>query len=311
MTPDTALEGIEIRQATLEDEPAVTAMTSRIWADRGGDYLEHVYPDWIEEPGDDHKRTFLADAGEDAAGLVQAVMLSPDEAWFQGLRVHDEYRRQGVSRRLNEACFQWARERGATVGRLMIFSWNAPALGASRAAGFEPATEFRWAHPNPDPMADGPDDVTTNVHVSRAWRYWTHSHARTHLEGLTLDLEESWAVRELTKADLERLADETAVFTVDRAGVAVGMGYRTRTYERTTDDGETETWAEYGVGAWDDVDAARSLFAAVARDAADLGVDQTRVLIPETVTAVSDASYAGAGISEEPDFILSIDLPRA
>ncbi|MFP8956032.1 GNAT family N-acetyltransferase [Natrialbaceae archaeon A-CW3] len=301
-------DGLEIRHATLDDQAAVAAMTSDIWSDRGGDYLSRVYPDWLEEPDDDHKRTFLMDAGDDVAGLVQAVMLSDDEAWFQGLRVHSEYRRQGVSQRLNEACFDWAVDRGATVGRLMIFSWNAPALGASRAAGYEPDTEFRWAHPEPDPESDGPDPVTTADNATRAWRYWTASTARDHLQGLALDLEESWALRELTRSDLETVANETAVFTVDRADGVAGMSYRNRTYERQTDDGDIDLWVEYGVSAWEDVDAARSLFAAIARDAAALEADRTRVLIPETVGAVSDASFAGAPISEEPDFVLGVDL---
>ncbi len=309
--PATSLADLEVRRATQDDADAVVDLTSRIWTDRNGDYLTHAYTDWLEEPGADSKHTFLAVDGDTVAGIVQAVMLSADEAWFQGLRVHPEYRRLGLSRRLNDACFDWALERGATVGRLMIFSWNAPALRATRSAGFDPATEFRWAHPEPDAAAEPAacDALIVGDHVDRAWRYWTHSDARDHLSGLTLDPEESWAVRELTRADLEWLADERAVFTVDRPDQGVvATGYRSRTYERTTDDGTTERWAEYGVGAWDDVDAARSLFAGIARDAADLEADRTRVLIPESVEAVSDASYAGASISEEPDFVLAIDL---
>ena len=301
-------EPLEIRRATQADYEGVAAMTSGIWTDREGDYLERVYPDWLEDPDDDHKRTFLVDAGDEVAGLVQAVMLSDDEAWFQGLRVHPEYRRQGLSQRLNETCFDWALERGATVGRLMIFSWNAPALGACRSAGYDPAMEFRWAHPTPDSQVSGPDATTTSDNAARAWRYWSECETRARLRGLALDPDESWSVREITRADLARFADETALITVDRPSGVAAMSYRSRTYERESDDGESQLWAEYGVGAWDDVDAARSLFAAIARDAVRLEADRTRVLIPETVATVSDASYAGAGISEEPDFVLGIDL---
>ena len=299
---------IEIRQATLEDEPGVRELTSQIWTDRGGDYLQRVYPDWIEGPDDEHKRTFLADAGDGVAGIVQAVMLSADEAWFQGMRVGNEYRRQGLSRRLNEACFDWSREQGATVGRLMIFSWNAAALGASRSAGYGPSTEFRWAHPTPDADASIPDPVATSGNAARAWRYWTTSEAREHLRGLALDPDESWALRELTRADLHRFVDESTVFTVDRPDGVAGMSYRNRTYERETDDGEVELWAEYGASAWEDTEAARSLFGAISRDAAALEADQTRVLLPETVRWISDASLAAGHISEHPDFVLGIDL---
>ncbi|WP_121742024.1 GNAT family N-acetyltransferase [Natronorubrum halophilum] len=308
---------IEIRRATHDDYDAVAAFTSDIWPDRGGDYIPEIYHDWLEDDDETGKKTFLAEIDGEVAGVIQAVMLTPDEAWFQGLRVASAHRRKGVSRRLNEACFEWARAQGATVARVMIFSWNAASLGAARTSGYDPITEFRFARPEPDPTADGPCRVSSDP--AAAWRYWTHSDARERLSGLGLAPEESWAVRELARADFERLADETAVFAVECEDGLAGAAYRSRTYERPveteTDDGddepdggETETWAEYGVGVWDDVDAARSLFAAIARDAAECGADSARVLIPETARYVTDAPYAGAGIFEEPDFVLGIDL---
>jgi hypothetical protein len=62
------------------------------------------------------------------------------------------------------------------------------------------------------------------------------------------------------------------------------------------------------VAAWADPAAADALLAAVARDAARVGADETRVLIPESVQWVSDAALAGADIAEEPSFILAADL---
>ncbi|WP_226481058.1 GNAT family N-acetyltransferase [Natrinema amylolyticum] len=307
---------IEIRRATHDDYEAVADFTGDIWPERGGDYIPRIYHDWLEDEPGQGTKTFLAEIDGEAAGIVQGVLLSPDEAWFQGMRVAADYRRQGVSHRLNEATFEWAREQGATVGRVMVFSWNAASLGAARASGFEPLTEFRFAHPDPDPDAEGPHAVSSDP--AAAWRYWTHSDARSHLAGLGLAPEESWAVRELTRDDVERLAYETAVFAVENDDGLAGTAYRSRTYDREVEDDDpddssadqttTETWAEYGVGAWADADAARSLFAAIARDAADCGADETRVLIPETPRHVSDAPYAGAGISDEPDFVLGIDL---
>ncbi|MFA9415794.1 N-acetyltransferase family protein [Natrinema sp. HArc-T2] len=304
---------IEIRRATHDDYDAVAAFTGDIWADRGGDYIPRVYHEWLEDEPGQGTKTFLAEVDGEAAGIVQAVMLSPDEAWFQGMRVATDYRRQGVSRRLNEATFEWAREQGATVGRVMIFSWNATSLGAARASGFEPITEFRFAHPEPDPDAEGPFHVSHDP--TAAWRYWTHSDARAHLSGLGLAPEESWATRELTHADFERLADETAVFAVESDDGLTGVAYRSRTYDSAvgTDDSseaetESKTWAEYGVAAWDDVDAARSLLAAIARDGAACDADATRVLIPETARHVTDVPFSGADIAEEPDFVLGIDL---
>ncbi|MFP8952116.1 GNAT family N-acetyltransferase [Natrialbaceae archaeon A-arb3/5] len=313
---------MNVRRATPDDYEAVVDLTDGIWADRGGDYIPDVYHEWLEAEDETEKKTFLAEIDGDAAGIVQAVLLSPDEAWFQGIRVAPKYRRQGVSHRLNEACFEWARDRGATVGRVMIFSWNAASLGAARASGFEPITEFRFAHPEPDPDADGPETHEVSADSAAAWRYWTHCDARTHLSGLGLAPEALWAMRELTRTDFEEFADETAVFAVHSDDGLAGAAYRTQTFERsvTAADGDvedstestksmrTETWAEYGVGAWDDVESAQALFAAISRDAASLGVDGTRVLIPETARDVSDAAAVGVSVADEPDFVLGIVL---
>ncbi len=308
---------IEIRRATHDDYEDVAAFTGSIWEDRGGDYIPEIYHDWLEDDEESGKKTFLAEIDGEAAGIVQGVMLSPEEAWFQGMRVSPAYQRQGVSQRLNEASFEWARAQGATIGRVMVFSWNSPSLGAARKSDFEPITEFRFATPEPDADASGPLSVSSDP--ADAWRFWSGSDARDHLRGLGLATEESWALRELTREDFSRVADETALFVVEGGGADGGStahertgaratAYRTRTLEQTDDDGVETTIAEYGVGAWADVDAARSLFAAIARDAASLGADETRVVIPETVEYVSDASYAGAGVADEPDFVLGIDL---
>ncbi|ARS90318.1 GNAT family N-acetyltransferase [Natrarchaeobaculum aegyptiacum] len=306
---------MHIRRATPDDYEAVVEMTSDLWADRGGDYLPRIYHDWLEDGPGEGKKTFLAEIDGEAAGIVQAVMLSPDEAWFQSMRVSSGHRRQGVSQRLNEAIFAWAREQGATVGRVMIFSWNTASFAAARASGLEPVTEFRFAHPRPDSDATGPDSRTVSNDPTAAWRYWTHSDAREHLHGLGLDPGESWAMRELRPDDFERFADETALFAVEGDGLS-GVGYRTRTLERAVDDTEdpssgdrqTETIAEYGLGAWADVQSARALFAAISRDAAALEADRTRVLVPETARFVTDAAYAGAGLADESDFVLAVEL---
>lgn len=313
-TPAAAPD-LEVRRATHDDYDDVRSFTEGIWTDRGGDYLPDVYHDWIEgeggvAEGETPKKTFVADLEGTVVGVVQAVLLSSDEAWLQGMRVDPAHRRKGVSWRLNEACFEWCLDRGATVARLMVFSWNAAGLGVARAIGAEPVTEVRWVHPEPDPNAEGPLSVSTDP--TAAWRHWTHSDARDEVRGLGLDLEQSWALREVTRADLERQADAAAVFAVEGDDGLSGMAYRSRVYERSSgdsdEDDESTTWAEYGVAAWDDVDAARSLFAAISSDAADVGADETRVMIPETVGYVSDASYAGVEIGDEPAFVLGVDL---
>ena len=297
---------VEIRPATHDDYDDVVAFTEHTWEDRnGGDYIPDIYHDWIDK---ERAETLVADAGDELAGIAQVVALSEDEAWCQGMRTNPDYRGQGVSTAINVGLFDWARERGATVARNMVFSWNTAGLGASRGIGFEPATAFRWAEPDPDPDAEVGGDYEVLSDPGSAWTFWGGSDARDHLRGLVISTEESWAVARLARDTLEWAADETALLTVGNDEGIAGTAFRTRDYEREDDEGETLHHAEYGVGAWEDVHAARALFDAIARDAAEIGADETRVLIPETPRHVSDAAYVRAGISEDPDFVLEVDL---
>jgi GNAT superfamily N-acetyltransferase len=302
-------EAITVRQATPDDYEAVAAFTRQTWADRGGnDYIPDIYHEWIAGDGPT-QRTFVLDSGDDIAGICQGVLLSEHEAWAQGMRVNPDFRGRGISLDLSRALFDWAREQGATVCRNMVFSWNVAGLGQSRSAGFGPGTEFRWAQPTPDPDAD--PDLRITSEADAGWAFWSASESRSHLRGLALDDEETWALSELTRERLHEASDEDRLFVVQDGGTR-GFSYRNRTYEREeeTGDGGTETltWAEYAVGAWADPEAARALYRAVARDAAEVGADRTRVLIPEGVRWVSDTAVSRVGVSEEPDFVMRADL---
>jgi GNAT superfamily N-acetyltransferase len=297
---------LTVRQARADDREAVVAFTESTWPERGDDYIPRVFDEWIRTDGPT-QRTFVLDAGDDVAGICQGVLLSDHEAWAQGMRVNPEYRGRKASPKLTRAVFDWAREQGATVCRNMVFSWNAAGLGQSRAVGFDPRTEFRWAEPEPDADAAGPDGLRVVEDADTAWTAWQRSAGRDHLAGLTLASDESWALAELTRERLRDVADaERALAVADDDGVR-GMTFRVRADEHETDEG-TERFAEYGVGVWADLPVARALFAAISRDAAAIGVDRTRVLIPETVRHVSDVAAARVGFSDEPDFVLEADL---
>ena len=292
-------DAFDIRPATHDDYDDVVAIASQTWD--GEDYLQYVYHDWLEG---DNRCTLVAEVDGHVAGIAQLVMLSAYEAWGQGLRVAPAHRGKGISEAITYDLFDWAREQGAVVSRAMVFSWNQAGLGQSRATGYDPITEFRWFHPEParaavsDRVGHDPD---------AAWVYWTASDARDVLGGLALSMDESWALQELTRELLRRAGEDTAVFTVTDEDGTHGFSYRTRTFERE-EDGETETWAEYGVAAWEDVETARTLIEALAADAADIGADRTRILVPETARYVSDGAFVRANIGEEPDFVVAADL---
>jgi GNAT superfamily N-acetyltransferase len=293
-----------VRQARADDADAVAAFAAATWSDREvTDYVPEVFPEWVESDGPD-QRTVVFDAGDDIAGVCQGVLLTEDEAWAQGIRVNPAFRGEGIGTALTEAVFDWARERGATVCRNLVFSWNSAGLGQSRAVGFEPATEFRFAHPEPDAGAEAGSDLAVETDPAAAWRFWQGSAAARHLRGLGLDPDETWALSEMTRDRVHGLAEEEWVAAVvGEAGTRAATA-RVREYE----SGDGTTYAEYGFADWADLPAARTLFAAIQRDAARLDVEETRVLFPERPRHVSDAAYAQANIGEEPEFVMAKDL---
>lgn len=295
-----------VRQARESDDADIIAFTEGTWADRDvDDYIPDVFREWVRGDGPD-QRTFVADVDGRVVGLCQGVLLTETEAWAQGMRVDPEFRGEGISTVLTDACADWARERGATVMRNMVFGWNTAGLGASRGAAFDPATEFRWAHPTPDATASLDGEHAVTVDPAAGWQFWQASDAADHLCGLGLDMDESWALSAVTRDRFRRAAEEQTQLTITRAS-ACATTYRVRSYERD-EGGETVRWAEYGVGAWADPASARALLAAISNDAARLDVDRVRVLIPETARFVSDAVAAVGEVSDHPDFVMTRDL---
>lgn len=295
---------VSTRPARHADREAVVSFTEDTWPDLGGDYIPEVFDEWVDGDGPD-QRTFVACTDDRPVGLCQGVLLTPHEAWGQGMRVDPDYRGAGVSEALSYALFEWAADLGATVCRTMVFSWNQAGLGQARSVGFDPTTSFRWLEPDPDSDATVDEGFAVRREPAVAWRAFQDSDAARHLAGLGLDLEESWALAELT---VDRLVAAPAAVAVVDGDRPRAMTYRTRTLERENDEGVEETWAEYGVGAWTDHEALRALVAAVARDAADVGAEKARLLAPETPRHVSDAAYARVPYDDEPDFVLARDL---
>ena len=333
-----------VREARPADADAVAAFTRDTWGERHEDYIPRVFPEWAasdaadratvvatlppdavavsdasehtdgREPGDtlvegDGAGAAAAGAPEAVVGCIQGALLSEWEAWGQGIRVAPAARGHGVGTALSAAVLDWARDRGARVCRNMVFSWNVMGLGQSRAVGFEPATEFRFAEPEPDASGlptVGPD-APADPDPDAAWAFWSESDARDRLRGLALDPDEPWACSALTRERLAVAGAEDRLLAVADADALGGFAVRTRVTEREV-GGETTRTATYGAAAWRDVDAAGALYDAIAADAAAVDADGTRVLIPETAAHVSDTAANRVPVAAEPDFVMSADL---
>ncbi len=121
---------IIIRRGLPEDVPALQAFTRNTF--EWGDYVADALPQWLNEPGD----VWVAEVMGKPVGVNHVRYLSADEAWFEGIRVHPDYRRMGIGKRLTEKAVRGARERGAKLARVSIDDDNFRSRSMSQAAGF-------------------------------------------------------------------------------------------------------------------------------------------------------------------------------
>jgi GNAT superfamily N-acetyltransferase len=108
-------------------------MTANTW--EFGDYIEYVFDDWLADPTG---RFLLAEEKESGriAAIDKLSMLSPTEAWFEGLRVHPDFRGQGLAGRLQKYMIGEAARLGADTIRLITLANNTPIHLACYRDGF-------------------------------------------------------------------------------------------------------------------------------------------------------------------------------
>ena len=122
---------MEVRQATVQDIPAIVAFTTGTF--EWGDYVPDVISEWIEDP--DGMAMVAVDNGE-TVGVARTVLLSPTEAWAHGVRVHPDHRGLGMAGVLAESLMEWARDAGARVVRLLIEDENTASIRHVDKVGF-------------------------------------------------------------------------------------------------------------------------------------------------------------------------------
>ena len=134
------MDKVEVRTGRPEDAAGVREFTQNTF--HWGDYVADVFPEWVAQAekgeGDVLVAVVHGDDGERVVGVNHVRYLSPDEAWFEGIRVRPEYRRSGIGRLLTSSSIERARERGVKVCRAAIDSDNEKSQGLARSFGFRP-----------------------------------------------------------------------------------------------------------------------------------------------------------------------------
>jgi GNAT superfamily N-acetyltransferase/predicted GNAT family acetyltransferase len=132
MRIDTASDQIPfiIRPARAEDKEAILSFCERTY--EWGDYVPEVLDEWL---ADEHGQLLVATVDDVPVGVAHVVLLTPTEAWLQGLRVHPQHRRKGLAGQFLLRCLDLARQRGAYVARLATSSQNVAVQKTTERAG--------------------------------------------------------------------------------------------------------------------------------------------------------------------------------
>jgi len=223
---------VEVRPARAEDKEAVLAFTAHTWDEEGGDYIHLVWDHWLN----DHAgRLFVATADGQPVSVARVALQSRTEAWFEGMRVDPNHRRQGIAVQVQQACLAYAREQGRRVARLATGADNYASQSLTEQGGFRRVATFRhYLAPASAETVAGVRPATAND-LPAILGLWRASAARQAAAGL---IPHGWSWQEMTEARLKKIvaaprkahgADSDALVAADTAGAINGFALcRTR-----------------------------------------------------------------------------------
>lgn len=212
-----------IRHARNSDKERLAPWTTHTFA--WGDYVVDSFDDWLAHP---QSRVLVAtDDTDEPVAVARGVLLSADELWLQGVRVHPDWRRKGIASELGSALQLWGAENGAKVALLMTENWNEAARDQVTTIGFRMTSE--WARAFQTTEHSGRADAAPVrpveplvraglAEAGPAYFAWSSSELSRAARRL---MSVSWQWRRLHPEDLELAAEHGALFS-GPTGWAIG-----------------------------------------------------------------------------------------
>ena len=204
------MDGFTYRDARPSDRDEVLAFTANTW--EHGDYISFVYDDWLA----DTSGRFLVIEDEQTgriAAIDKLTMLSPREAWFEGLRVREEFRGRGLATHVQRYMIGEARRVGARTVRFITRTGNTPIHLAGYRDGFRQIAMVRgfvWKSPQGIAGNETYDlRRATPAEAPRLYEGWRRSSAY-RMAGL---VNRYWSLQETSAGDWETAAAGGNVWT--------------------------------------------------------------------------------------------------
>ncbi len=140
---------IDVRPARADDRQAVLAFCQNTFS--WGDYVPEIWDTWL---ADTRGQLLVGQLDRQLVGLLHIAFLDTGVAWMEGMRVHPDFRRQGVGSALDASARTHARERGAVVARLVTGVKNIPAQKSLAVEGYARIAHFNEWEAKPQNKVD-------------------------------------------------------------------------------------------------------------------------------------------------------------
>jgi GNAT superfamily N-acetyltransferase len=148
LKPKALVDEAVVRPARPSDREPLMSFIKDVWS--GHDYIPKVWDAWLS---DKRGRMFVVEVGGVPVGMNRVRFLEDGSAWFEGARVHPEFRGRGLASMLGENSMKVAGAQGVRVFRLTSGSRNKAAHRQISRMNFSQAS--RWSVYEP-PTTAGP-----------------------------------------------------------------------------------------------------------------------------------------------------------
>lgn len=184
-----------MRPVRPADRSRVEEIAAGVW--NGRDYVPRVFDRWVSDAGAAFEAAELDGV---VVGVQRLRAYAPGLVWYEGLRVAEDRRRQGIARAMLQAAIDEAREQGLREMRLA--TRDEPAVRLFESAGFRRLLEVKWWR---GLRVEGgePARMPEATEATRLWTNVSQSAGFDLYRGVNPDLN---GARDLDAGELARLA---------------------------------------------------------------------------------------------------------
>ena len=175
-----AIDELTVRPVRPADRERILEITRTVW--EGHDYIPRVFDRWISDAGAAFE---AAEVDGVVVGVQRLRPYAPGLIWYEGLRVAEERRRQGIARAMLDAAIGEAREQNFREMRLA--TRDSPAVRLFESAGFRRLVEVSWWR---GPRVEGgePARIPDSPEAARLWPFVSSSPGFHLYNGVSPDM---------------------------------------------------------------------------------------------------------------------------